>query len=128
VPSENGDTPKKNGRHFTKIGPRFGREKPAIPGPGRPRTPADVKEARQILKDAAPGMAKRIQELAHHRDPDIAIKAIKVGLDKVLPNLEEVETHDDRPLQQFTDEQLERKLAQINASTNGHSNGNGAPA
>lgn len=73
-------------------------------------------------------MAKRIQELSNHRDPDIAIKAIKVGLDKVLPNLEEVETHDDRPFQQFTDEQLERKIAEYNASSNGHSNGNGAAA
>lgn len=126
MPTENGDSSKINAKNGHAIGKRFGYEKPAIAGPGRPRIPADVREARQILKDAAPGMAKRIEELSHHRDPDIAIKAIKVGLDKILPNLEEVENFEHRPLQQFSDEQLAAKLAELNAGGTSHSNGNGA--
>lgn len=52
---------------------------------------AERKEAREILRDAAPAMAARIARLATMSDdPDIAIKACKVGLDKILPNLEEV--------------------------------------
>lgn len=73
-------------------------------------------------------MAKRIEELSHHKDPDIAIKAIKVGLDKILPNLEEVENFEHRPLQHFSDEQLAAKLDELNASGTSHSNGNGAQA
>lgn len=107
---------------------RFGHEKPAIPGPGRPRLAPDVIEARQILKDASAGMAARLKELANHHDPDIAIKAIKVSLDKVLPNLEEVENFEHRPLQQFSDEQLNAKLAELRSSRNGNHNGTGEAA
>lgn len=114
-----------NPRSRANLAPLFDGSKP---GPGRPPLAADVKEARQILKDAAPAMAKRIQQLANHKDPDIAIKAIKVGLDKILPNLEEVENFEHRPLQQFSDEQLDRKLADIRSGRNGHSSGNGAQA
>jgi hypothetical protein len=110
------------------VGNRFGKDNPAIAGPGRPRLAADVIEARQILKDAAPAMAARIAELSNHHDPDIAIKAIKVGLDKILPNLEEVENFEHRPLQQFTDEQLEHKLSELRSGTSGHHSGNGAAA
>lgn len=105
---------------------RFGKEKPAIAGPGRPPLSDAIKEARRILKEAAPEMTQRIFELSKHSDPDIAIKAIKVGLDKVLPNLEEVENFEHRPLQQFSDEQLSAKLAELNASGTSHTNGNGA--
>lgn len=130
--SENGDIPINNGHkpkhRFTKIGPRFGREKPAIPGPGRPPIPDAIKEARRILKEAAPEMTARIFELSKHSDPDIAIKAIKVGLDKVLPNLEEVENFEHRPLQQLTDEQINAKLAELNARTPSAHSGNGVSA
>ena len=115
-----------------KRGPLFGIERSIPKSPGRPRIPPEVKaerkEARQILKELAPGMAARIAELAHHEDPDISIKACKVGLDKILPNLEEVETHDDRPLQQFSDEHLTQRLAELNARASSHSDGIGAPA
>jgi len=115
-----------------KRGPRFGIEKPAIPGPGRPRIPDEVKalrkEAREILKDAAPEMAARLAMLARCGDPDIEVKAIKVALDKVLPNLEEVENFEHRPLREFTDEQLEHKLAEIRSGRNGHRSGTGEAA
>lgn len=98
---------------------RFGVDKPVKAGPGRPKILPEVRkerlDAREILRNAAPHMAARIAELAHSEDPDIAIKAIKVGLDKVLPNLEEVETFEHRPLIQLTDEQIDAKLAELNA-------------
>lgn len=108
--------PFQKGNHFAKQG-------------GRPRLSEAVKQdrrdARQILRDAGPSMAARIVELSQNMDPDIAIKAIKVGIDKILPNLEEVETHDDRPLFGFVEAQLESKLAIIRASHNGRPSRNG---
>lgn len=101
-------------------------------GHGRPPLPESVKQdrrdARQILKDGAPMMAARIMELANSLDPDVAIKAIKVGIDKVLPNLEEVENFEHRPLQQLTDEQVDKKLAELRSRRNGTHAGNGDSA
>jgi len=123
---------KRNGDPFVKRGPRFGIEKPAIPGPGRPPLSPEVKaarkEARELLKDAAPWMAQRIIDLSAHEDPDVAIKALKVGIDKVLPNLEEVENFEHRPLQQLTDDQIKQQLDIIRSSRNGSPAGNGAAA
>ena len=96
--------------------------------PGRPRSAPDVVEARRILKEASAGMAAKLKELSNHRNPDIAIKAINVSLDKVLPNLEEVDNFEHRPLQQFTDDQLNAKLTEINASGNGDTPRIGTPS
>ncbi len=74
-------------------------------------------------------MAARIIQIAmESRDPEIAIRACKVGLDKVVPNLEGVTIEDERPLQHFTDEQLQHQLNLIRSSRNGHTDGNGASA
>lgn len=84
---------------------------------GQPKIPPEIKaqrkEARQILKEAAPWMAQKILDLAASSDPDIAIKALKVAMDKILPNLEEVDNFEHRELQQFDESQLESKLADI---------------
>lgn len=114
--SGNGNpTPKKrNPNSLANLRPPFNGQ----PGPGRPPLPPEVKaerkEAREILKNAAPRFAQRIVELSESRDDHTAIAALKVGLDKVLPNLEEVENFEHRPLQQLTDEQIDAKLAEIN--------------
>lgn len=61
-------------------------------------------------------MALRIVEIAlTSRDAEIAVRACRAGIDKVVPNLEEVTSIEHRPLERISDEQLEAKLAEIRA-------------
>lgn len=124
----------KNPRSKANLAPQFDGSKA---GPGRkpipPEVKAERKEARQILKEAAPAMAARIAELAIlSNDPDIAIKACKVGLDKVLPNLEEVDNKNANPYSGQHPSVLDaaKKLVEgaIAGASAPHTNGNGTSA
>lgn len=111
---ENAIPEKKTG--YKGGGARFGIEKPAIPGPGRPKLSDEIKaerrDAREILKAAAPRMAQRIVELCESAEDDTAIKALRVGLDKVLPDLQEgVMQIEHTELEPLSDKQLEKRLA-----------------
>lgn len=75
-------------------------------------------------------MADRILKLADSSDPDVAIKALKVGLDKVLPNLEEVEhSGTTNPFSAFDPKELPGLLESIDRELatrqNGAANGDG---
>lgn len=118
------------------MGPKFGIDKPAIPGPGRPPLPESVKERRALLR-------KRIEEISPDaiqvvgdiiNDPRAEnkdkLRAAEIALAHSLPKQEEVEMHDNRPsLADWSPDILKQLAAGATPapSPNGHS-GNGVPA
>lgn len=128
----NGQEPKKNGRDWSKA-PRFGIEKPAIAGPGRPPLSPEVKlerkQLREMLEKIAPHAIETLAKAMKSSNPKNAIRAAEIALSHTVPKLGEVETHDDRPLTNLPEsvvgEIIARAVAQ--SPTNGHS-GNGVPA
>jgi hypothetical protein len=126
----NGKINPKNGK---AIGQRFGYEKPAIPGPGRPRLTEKEKDARIILKEASIFAAERLQEITHSDDERNASRAAEIILSHTVPKLEEVNMHDTRPLagvpENVVTELLDEAVSRTTPgpSQNGHS-GNGATA
>jgi hypothetical protein len=119
----------KNPKSRANLAPPFDGSKA---GPGRPPMPPDIKDAiketKAILKNLSPFAAMRLGQLAGSAFGNIAVAASRAILEKTVPTLEEVTNHDDRPLQQFSDEQLAKKLDELNAGRASHTNGNGASA
>lgn len=115
-----------------KRGPLFGIDRPVPLSPGRPRLPESVKTERKALKEMlhaiAPAAIRTLDMSLGSDDEKNRLRASEIILSHTVPKLEEVETHDDRPLQQFSDEQLAAKLAELNASAPGHSDGTGKAA
>lgn len=127
--SEKGGRFRKNGEGNPR-GPRFGREKPAIPGPGRPRLPESVKERRAFLRKQLEEVSVKAIEVVSQilNDPNTEdrdlLRASEISLTHALPRQEEVTLDDERPLREIDPQQLEAKLAELNAAGNGHtSNG-----
>lgn len=101
----NGSNVKKNGnRDTSNYKHRFGIDKPAIPGPGRPRLPDSVKERRAFLR-------KKLEEISadatillneivndSKAEPRDRIRAAEISLSHALPKQEEVEMNDNRPV------------------------------
>lgn len=118
--------PKKKG-YFGKIGPRFGHEKPAIPGPGRPKLPPDYvamrEETKRILLENSARAAQRLAELMESKEKDIAIRASDGILKRTVPELGEMKHTDDRPLEALPDGQLEILLARIRSGGTRHPEG-----
>lgn len=95
---ENGPPKKKYARednfknHF---GPRFGREKPAIPGPGRPPLPKTEKERRAYLRakiqEATPRAIDVLTESLNAEVERDRIRAAEILVTHSLPRQEEVE-------------------------------------
>lgn len=108
---------------------KFGHDKPAIPGPGRPRLTEKEKDARAILKEASIFAAARLQEITHSDDERNASRAAEIILSHTVPKLEEVNMHDTRPLAQLPEGALGEIIADAvgEPSHNGHS-GNGDSA
>ena len=117
--------------------PRFGIEKPAKAGPGRPRLPDSVKERRKFLQrsveEIAPAAIRVVNEIltaAKTSDKD-RLRAAEIAMTYSVPKLEEVTVDEQRPLTDISDEQLKSVLGDVAAGTtpashNGHTNGNGA--
>lgn len=90
--NENMSKPKKNVNLKS-----FGVEKPAIPGPGRPRLTPEEREERRILKDASPEAAGKLRKCIKSKNEKNAIRACEIILSKTVPNLTDAVIHDERP-------------------------------
>lgn len=112
---QNKDNAKFRASDGRSIGKRFGKEKPAIAGPGRPKLPQAVKDARAILKEASMFAADRLKEIVHSDDERNATRAAEIILSHVVPKLEEVTTINEHPLPGFDEKLLEARLRVLDA-------------
>jgi hypothetical protein len=97
--NENANTEKKNPRGWglTKHrGPRFGIDKPAVAGPGRPPLPEGEKERRKYLRnmiqEATPRAIEVLKESLQCEQDKDRIRAAEVIVSHSIPKQEEVET------------------------------------
>lgn len=131
MPTENGKSSQINPKSGHPYGKRFGIEKPAIAGPGRPRLPDSVKDRRAFLRkkleEISVDATELIQEIIDDTESDTRdrIRAAEIALSHALPRQEEVTLDDERPLREIDANQLESKLAELNASSNGHASNGG---
>lgn len=123
MPSENGQTKRKNDpidNFGNKFGPRFGIEKPAIAGPGRPRLPDTVKERRAFLRKQLEEVSVKAIQVVNEimNDPNAddrdRLRASEISLTHSLPRQEEVDLNEStNPFARIEPTQLPELLRHI---------------
>jgi hypothetical protein len=122
VPTENGSRLGKNGSSPENRKHRFGIEKPAIPGPGRPPIPFDIKQERKAIQEAivkaTPEAIARLKKALGSDDERNAIRASEVLLSHSVPKLDEgVITLEHTPLANLPDNSVTEILSNALAGT-----------